>query len=140
MTIFAGTIFDKHEELARTMFENAGFSLDDSSQRMSVHMPYDFVASKEKRQYFVEVKTSLSLNYRNIAGILSWMQKLSLVAEKANAIPVLFCFALMSASERDNLKKQCKNLIVFDLANILYYLKETELYNEVVSSLSFNVI
>lgn len=99
----------------------------------------DITAKLAKIAYFVDIKASTTLQFRNLAFLEVSIQKLVEMSDNNNAIPVLMIFAIVSEKDKEKYKQLYGNLIIVDLPNILSATQGTSLQSELIGLLPFSV-
>lgn len=125
MSIYDYLVF---EECVADAFKLSGYSVDIDIRKKDI----DFIATKDGTPYFVEVKftqaskqAALQINSR---------------AEVDGAIPILVSAYKLSDTKRAVYAKEFPNLVVIDIANLLYAVQDdSELRNKLISVLPYSV-
>ena len=92
----------------------------------------DIVVEKELRKYCVEIKFSKIIE--------SGVQKICDIAEEYKMIPILITFQNIKEEKRDYYYKKYPGLILIDIKNLLYTVKDNpKLYNELVAMLPYSI-
>lgn len=124
----------KFEEIVINIFSEAGYNIDKMKQ---CDAAYDFVAEKDGKSYCVEIKYSQTM-YSPIT--LSTIARMHLSAESYNMTPVLTTSFKIKENEKEYYKKVFPNLIILDIANLLFAVKDNiKLRDELISELSFTI-
>lgn len=122
------------EQLAVRIFSNSGFIVKQAKESS----PIDFIANNEEKGYCIEVKASTALHYRSYSALEDVAYRIVDYAKHNGIVPVLLVFAVVSAEWKKKLISRF-DIIVLDIANLLYTVKGTELQDELVSILPFAV-
>ncbi len=124
----------KFEEIVIKIFSEAEYSIDKMNERDTA---YDFVAKKDGKSYCVEIKYSQKM-YSPIA--ISTIARMLFSAESNGMTPVLTTSFKIKETEKEFYKKQFPNLIILDIANLLYAVNDNiKLRDELISELSFTI-
>lgn len=92
----------------------------------------DIVVKKELRKYCVEIKFSKIIE--------SGVQEICDIAEEYKMIPILITFQNIKEEKRDYYYKKYPGLILIDIKNLLYTVKDNpKLYNELVAMLPYSI-
>lgn len=111
------------------------YGFDISVQRSS---EYDILADISGKEFVIEVKISRDMNIR-IDVLLKSVERIYKFADKGKCIPVIVIANLIPVALREKLKEY-PELIVLDIQNLLYLVKDEEvLKNRLLSVLSFSV-
>lgn len=124
------------ENLTATIFRNSGFHVEDMSNTRN---QVDIIAKKDGVDYYIEVKSSTSLVYRNYSALEDATIRTVDVAVRNNAVPVLVIFAVVSEKSKQKYTSRYNDIAILDLANLLYIVNGTELQDELISLLPFSV-
>lgn len=124
----------KFEEIVIKIFTEAEYNIRKINQ---CDMAYDFVAEKEGKSYCVEIKYSQTMYSPRT---LSTIAEIYLSAKSLDMIPVLTTSFKIKEKEKEYYKKEFPNLIILDIANLLFAVKDNiKLRDELISELSFTV-
>lgn len=126
----------KIEKVVVDIFTSVGYSVTPPSNHKG--HGYDIGAERKGIKYAIEIKSLNTLEYRGRVLLRSADRVLE-VARKEKRIPVLAITNLLS-KQLENELSQYEELIVIDLHNMLYMVKDNNrLRNELVSALDFSV-
>ena len=127
----------KFENLTAKLFKNSGYNVN--VEGMFSREEIDVVASLNDNKYYIEVKSSTSLQYRNISYLEAAIRRIVEFSKMNNAVPVLFVYSLLSQKDKEKIHLQYSDLLLFDISNILYIVNRTDLEDELISLLPFSV-
>lgn len=128
MNMYASFLF---EQCVGDMFEEAGFTVSRDVSVPNQQSNIDMTAELNGIIYYVEVKFS------SITDIVA--KRICDISEKQEAVPVLVT-AYEAKQKREYYKNQYPNLILIDISNLLFAVKEhTQLHNRLVSILPYSV-
>lgn len=125
------------EALTVKIFKNSGFGVEHANN--AENRQIDIIAKKEGTDYYIEVKSSTSLRYRNFPALESATNRTIDVASRNNAVPVLVVFASVSEKHKQKYTSLYNDLVILDISNLLYIVNGTELQDELISLLPFSV-
>lgn len=125
------------ENLAVEIFQRSGFTVKKEPRENPRNV--DIISSYSSHTYYVEIKGSTSIRYKNLSQLSASVYKLVEIANNNQAIPVLVVFSIVYEKAKFEYSQKFKNLIIIDLANILYIVKGTELQDKLVAVLPFSV-
>ena len=124
------------EEIVEEIFEKSGYEIERNNKQINMA---DIIAKKDKNCYFVEVKSSSTIIYRNHSLLDRNVRRITEIATCKNGIPVLVVFAIIEDNDRKRILDEYKNIIILDLSNLLFATDGTKLQEEFVSILPFSV-
>ena len=127
----------KLEKLTAKIFENSGYDI--IVENICPNYRIDVIASLSNKKYYIEIKCSTSLQYRNLSYLRDSILKFITLSRENNAVPVLFVYSLLSQKDKEKLRSIYSDLLIFDIRNILYIVNNTELNDELISLLPFSV-
>lgn len=122
------------ENYIAKIFRKAGFSVTQNVpvDKIKDNGDIDIVAVKDEREYCVEVKYRI-VERRSVEQICK-------IAKEKEMIPVLVTAYVLEEKRREYYQKLHKELILIDIANLLFAVKDNEeLYNELIAGLSFSI-
>lgn len=124
------------EILVAKIFTNSGFHVEDLHNDTA---EVDIIAKKDEAVYYIEVKSSTSLFYRNYSALEKAIYKTEEAAKCNNALPVLVIFAVIPEKQKQKYCDQIKDLTILDLSNMLCIVDGTELQEDLIALLPFSV-
>ena len=124
------------EKLTATIFQNSGFHVEDMSNTRDL---IDIIAKKDGVDYYIEVKSSTSLVFRNYSVLEDATIRTVDVARRNNAVPVLVIFAVLPEKSKQKFTGRYNNLFILDISNLLYIVNGTELQDKLISLLPLSV-
>lgn len=127
----------KLEKITAEIFKNSGYVANNAFLPPDYHV--DVIAKNNEKEYFIEVKASSSLQFKNTFFIIKSVEKSISCAREHNAIPVIFIYSVLSHKDKERLNEKYNDLIILDLSNILYTIDGTELRDELIAILPFSV-
>lgn len=127
--------WQKFEKLAAEIFQSSGFEVPTSTALPN----FDFMALNGDKKFFIEVKSSTTVKYRNLEFINQVIARMTTVAHNEDAIPVLVVFAVVDEKDKEKFAEEYEDLIILDLANLLYATRGTNLQEQMVALLPFSV-
>lgn len=116
------------------ILKNSGYEVENEKQRY-----VDIIAKNSSQTYYIEIKSSTSLQYRNLSHIGKSISRVMYVAAEARAKPVLLVYSLIPEEKKIEYSMQYPELIIIDLANILSSLEGTKEQSELIAILPFSV-
>lgn len=135
-------IYNVFENNVVKIFVEAGYEVERQVQINKKHSTYDYkrnvnlidiVAIKSSVTYCVEVRLFKRMEERIL-------HRLYAISNDNNMIPIYVTAYCINESERELIHKDYPNMIVIDLANLLYAVQDNiELRKELISGLSFSV-
>ena len=119
------------ENYIEKVFREAGYLVQSENDRdRSKYV--DFVVEKELTKYCVEIKFSKIIE--------SGVQRICDIAKAYKMIPILITFQNIKEEKRDYYYKEYPELILIDIKNLLYTVKDDpKLYNELVAMLPYSI-
>ena len=122
------------EKITQKIFIKSGYKVDTNE-----HSYIDLIASLENTIYYVEVKSSSSIQYKNHFYFINQIEKMISYSKQNDAIPVLIVYSLLSEKDKEELSVRYQELLVLDIRNILYVIQQTDIRDELISILPFSV-
>lgn len=123
--------YDLFEQCVVEIFSEAGYLIQKSVKISNTPYTIDFVAEADGSTYYVEVKYSPIIDRA--------IQRIYDVSETKGATPILVT-AYELGSKRERYNEQYPNLILIDIANLLFAVKDNiELRNRLISILPFTI-
>lgn len=129
-------LYDNLESITRRIFKMSGYEIVEDCRGNTRDI--DVIAKDEDKSFYIEVKVSTSVTYKNLSLIDSAIKRLTRVAEEDGAYPVLIVYSIVSKAKKLEYSSN-SNLFVLDISNILHAVQETDLQVELVSCLPFSV-
>lgn len=119
------------ENYIEKVFREAGYLVQSENDRdRSKYV--DIVVEKELTKYCVEIKFSKIIE--------SGVQRICDIAKAYKMIPILITFQNIKEEKRDYYYKEYPELILIDIKNLLYTVKDDpKLYNELVAMLPYSI-
>lgn len=125
------------EELAVEIFQKSGFTI--IKEPVDIIDCVDIISSDSTNTYYVEIKASTSIEYKHLSQLSGTVDRLVEVANNNRAIPVLVVFSIVHEKSKLDYLKKYKELVIIDLANILFVVKGTEIQDKLIAVLPFSV-
>lgn len=123
------------EETIKKIFTEAEFHI--AMEAKCNDTIYDFIAEKGGKSYCIDIRYSKTMySPRALANI----ERLYLSATSHKMIPILTTAFKIKEREKEYYKKSFPDLILLDIANLLFAVKDRiKLRNELISELSFTI-
>lgn len=120
------------EKYVLKVFREAGYLVPSEKAENDRLKDIDIVVEKELRKYCIEIKFSKIVE--------NGVQRICNIAEEYKMIPILITFQNIKEEKRDYYYKKYPKLILIDIKNLLYTVKDApKLYNELVAMLPYSI-
>ena len=130
-------MYSEIEELAVEIFRKSGFII--RKEPMDITNDVDIISADSTNTYYVEIKASTSIKYKYLAQLSKTVDRLVEIANNNGAIPILVVFSMVNEKAKLDYLKKYNELIIIDLANLLFIVKGTEIQDKLIAVLPFSV-
>ncbi len=131
----SGQKYSIFEETVKNIFTEAEYLITQDCQHND--SVYDFVAEKDGKSYCVEIKFSQAMYSPRT---LSTIERMYLSAKSQDMTPVLTTAFKITEKKKEYYKKEFPNLIILDIANLLFAVKDNiKLRDELIAELPFTI-
>lgn len=125
--------YKEFEKLSAEIFELKSFETKLSEK----NSPFDVIATKNQKKYYIEVKASSTVIYRNSFFFKGIIRRLKERAEKDKATPILMVYSVINKEDKMYYEKK-EGVSILDLKDILFITNGHNLYEKVVRLLPFS--
>jgi len=130
-------IAHQFENVVAKIFDESGFIIEKAAERSLENI--DVIAKYDGNTYYIEVKFYSGIQAGSLSRYRRSIDRLVNVSKEKNAIPVLVISALVSDDMRKEYEMNYRDLIIIDIANLLYAVEFSNNKDELISILPFSV-